>query len=225
MNNLFITGTDTDVGKTVSTLAILQALNNQGIKAVGYKPIADQCIDTPEGKRNKDALLIHRVSQDLVSYDEVNPVRLGDNYSHENSIDFTKINKGLDHLHEHSDMVVIEGNGGWRYLLDDNTFYADWLKKQSVGVILVVGIQHGCVNHELLTAEAIRADGLPLVGWLANRINPGLAHYAQIIQRMQQHINAPLLGEIPYLLRPEEKELGHYLDGEKLQEFVSVPVL
>jgi dethiobiotin synthetase len=74
-----------------------------------------------------------------------------------------------------------------------------------------------------LTAEAIRADGLPLVGWLANRINPGLAHYAQIIQRMQQHINAPLLGEIPYLLRPEEKELGHYLDGEKLQEFVSVP--
>lgn len=128
MNNLFITGTDTDVGKTVSTLAILQALNNQGIKAVGYKPIADQCIDTPEGKRNKDALLIHRVSQDLVSYDEVNPVRLGDNYSHENSIDFTKINKGLDHLHEHSDMVVIEGNGGWRYLLDDNTFYADWLK-------------------------------------------------------------------------------------------------
>ncbi|MEQ4675183.1 dethiobiotin synthase [Providencia vermicola] len=223
MINLFITGTDTDVGKTVSTLAILQALNGQGIKAVGYKPIADQCIDTPEGTRNKDALLIHSVSKDLVSYDEVNPVRITDNYSHENSIDFSKIKQGLEHLHEQCDMVVIEGNGGWRYLLDDNTFYADWLKGQSVGVILVVGIQHGCVNHALLTADAIRADGLPLIGWMANRINPGLAHYAQIIDRLQHHIKAPLIGEIPYLLRPEERDLGHYLHIEKLQEFITVP--
>lgn len=223
MINLFITGTDTDVGKTVSTLAILQALNSQGIKAVGYKPIADQCIDTPEGIRNKDALLIHSVSKDLVSYDDVNPVRITDNYSHENSIDFNKIKQGLDHLNHQCDMVVIEGNGGWRYLLDDNTFYADWLKGQPVGVILVVGIQHGCVNHALLTADAIRADGLPLIGWMANRINPGLAHYAQIIDRLQHHINAPLIGEIPYLLRPEERELGHYLDTEKLQQFISIP--
>ncbi|EPL9568269.1 dethiobiotin synthase [Providencia rettgeri] len=223
MINLFITGTDTDVGKTVSTLAILQALNGQGIKAVGYKPIADQCIDTPEGVRNKDALLIHSVSKDLVSYDEVNPVRITDNYSHENSIDFSKIKQGLEHLHNQCDMVVIEGNGGWRYLLDDNTFYADWLKGQSVGVILVVGIQHGCVNHALLTADAIRADGLPLIGWMANRINPGLAHYAQIIDRLQHHIKAPLIGEIPYLLRPEERDLGHYLHIEKLQEFITVP--
>ncbi|EPL6456935.1 MULTISPECIES: dethiobiotin synthase [Providencia] len=223
MINLFITGTDTDVGKTVSTLAILQALNGQGIKAVGYKPIADQCIDTPEGVRNKDALLIHSVSKDLVSYDEVNPIRITDNYSHENSIDFSKIKQGLEHLNDQCDMVVIEGNGGWRYLLDDNTFYADWLKGQSVGVILVVGIQHGCVNHALLTADAIRADGLPLIGWMANRINPGLAHYAQIIDRLQHHIKAPLIGEIPYLLRPEERDLGHYLHIEKLQEFITVP--
>ncbi|WP_369311108.1 dethiobiotin synthase [Providencia rettgeri] len=223
MTNLFITGTDTDVGKTVSTLAILQALNGQGIKAVGYKPIADQCIDTPEGVRNKDALLIHSVSKDFVSYDEVNPVRITDNYSHENSIDFSKIKQGLDHLHEQCDMVVIEGNGGWRYLLDDNTFYTDWLKGQTVGVILVVGIQHGCVNHALLTADAIRADGLPLIGWMANRINPGLAHYAQIIDRLQHHIKAPLIGEIPYLLRPEERDLGHYLHIEKLLDFINVP--
>ncbi|MBP6121496.1 MULTISPECIES: dethiobiotin synthase [Providencia] len=223
MMNLFVTGTDTDVGKTVSTLAILQALNTQGIKAVGYKPIADQCIDTPEGVRNKDALLIQSVSRNLVSYDEVNPIRITDNYSHKNSIDFDKIKQGLTHLNEQCDVVVIEGNGGWRYLLDDNTFYADWLKGQSVGVILVVGIQHGCVNHALLTADAIRADGLTIAGWIANRINPGLAHYAQIIERLQHHIKSPLLGEIPYLLRPEERDLGHYLDTEKLQEFICIP--
>ncbi len=218
--NLFITGTDTDVGKTVSTLAILQALNSQGIKAVGYKPIADQCIDTPEGMRNKDALLIHGISQEVVSYDDINPIKIKDNYNHENRIDFSKIKLGLENLNSQCDTVVIEGNGGWRYLLDDNTFYTDWLKGQKVGVILVVGIQHGCVNHTLLTAEAIRADGLPLVGWIANRINPGLAHYAQIISRLQKHLKAPLLGEIPYLLRPEEKELCQYLDKDKLKEFM-----
>lgn len=220
MNNLFITGTDTDVGKTVSTLAILQALNSQGIKAVGYKPIADKCIDTPEGMRNKDALLIHGASQQLVSYDDVNPIKIKDNYNQENLIDFNKVKQGLDNLNSQCDTVVIEGNGGWRYLLDDNTFYTDWLKDQKVGVILVVGIQHGCVNHTLLTADAIRADGLPLVGWIANRINPGLGHYAQIINRLQQHIQAPLLGEIPYLLRPEEKELSQYLNQNKLKEFM-----
>ncbi|WP_458309727.1 dethiobiotin synthase [Providencia sp. CRPN17576] len=220
MMNLFITRTDTDVGKTVSTLAILQALNSQGIKAVGYKPIADQCIDTPEGMRNKDALLIHGISQEVVSYDDINPIKIKDNYNHENRIDFSKIKLGLENLNSQCDTVVIEGNGGWRYLLDDNTFYTDWLKGQKVGVILVVGIQHGCVNHTLLTAEAIRADGLPLVGWIANRINPGLAHYAQIISRLQKHLKAPLLGEIPYLLRPEEKELCQYLDKDKLKEFM-----
>ncbi|WP_323159416.1 ATP-dependent dethiobiotin synthetase BioD, partial [Pseudomonas marginalis] len=88
---------------------------------------------------------------------------------------------GLDHLNKQSDTVIIEGNGGWRYLLNNNTFYSDWVKQQKLGVILVVGIQHGCVNHSLLTAEAIKQDGLPLIGWIANRINPGLAHYAQII--------------------------------------------
>ncbi|MEX6314054.1 dethiobiotin synthase [Providencia manganoxydans] len=216
MMNLFVTGTDTDVGKTVSTLAILQALNSQGIKAVGYKPIADKCIDTPEGMRNKDALLIHGASQQLVSYDDAKK----DNYNQENLIDFNKVKQGLDNLNSQCDTVVIEGNGGWRYLLDDNTFYTDWLKDQKVGVILVVGIQHGCVNHTLLTADAIRADGLPLVGWIANRINPGLGHYAQIINRLQQHIQAPLLGEIPYLLRPEEKELCQYLNQNKLKEFM-----
>ncbi|WP_336193191.1 dethiobiotin synthase [Providencia stuartii] len=220
MMNLFVTGTDTDVGKTVSTLAILQALNSQGIKAVGYKPIADKCIDTPEGMRNKDALLIHGASQQLVSYDDVNPIKIKDNYNQENLIDFNKVKQGLDNLNSQCDTVVIEGNGGWRYLLDDNTFYTDWLKDQKVGVILVVGIQHGCVNHTLLTADAIRADSLPLVGWIANRINPGLGHYAQIINRLQQHIQAPLLGEIPYLLRPEEKELSQYLNQNKLKEFM-----
>lgn len=220
MMNLFVTGTDTDVGKTVSTLAILQALNGQGIKAVGYKPIADKCIDTPEGMRNKDALLIHGASQQLVSYDDVNPIKIKDNYSQENCIDFNKIKQGLENLNSQCDTVVIEGNGRWRYLLDDNTFYTDWLKGQKVGVILVVGIQHGCVNHTLLTADAIRADGLPLIGWIANRINPGLAHYAQIINRLQKHLKAPLLGEIPYLLRPEEKTLCHYLDQDKIKAFM-----
>lgn len=220
VTNLFVTGTDTDVGKTVATLAILQLLNTTGTKAVGYKPIADNCIDTTEGLRNKDALLIHKASQLNVSYEEINPIQLGNNYESDTQVNFDKIQHGLDHLNKQSDTVIIEGNGGWRYLLNNNTFYSDWVKQQKLGVILVVGIQHGCVNHSLLTAEAIKQDGLPLIGWIANRINPGLAHYAQIINRLQQHLEAPLIGEIPYLLRPEEKELAQYLDANALQSYI-----
>ena len=222
VTNLFVTGIDTDVGKTVSTLAILQTLNANGIRAVGYKPIADKCIDTTDGLRNKDALLIHQASSLDLSYDDVNPVQLTNSYGSETHIDFTKIEQGLAQLNQKADAVIIEGNGGWRYLLDDKLFYADWVKKQKLGVILVVGIQHGCVNHSILTAEAIKNDGLPLVGWIANRINPGLAHYAEIIARLKLHLNAPLLGEIPYLLRPEEKNLSQYLNGELMKNFSKV---
>lgn len=78
-------------------------------------------------------------------------------------------------------------------------------------VVLVVGIKEGCINHALLTAQSIEQSGLPLLGWIANRINPGLAHYAEIIAMLSEKIEAPLLGQIPYVHKPEEQELGHYI--------------
>lgn len=221
LTRFFVTGTDTNVGKTVVTRALLQSLNRGGSTAVGFKPIATELHETADGERNHDAMIIHNSSPVEVRYDEINPILLDNCYVSENEIDFNKISNELDNLSKKAECVVIEGNGGWRYLLDDNTFYSDWVVKEQIPVVLVVGIQPGCVNHSILTAQSIINDGLKLVGWVANRINPGLPYYAKIVERLSQHIPAPLIGEILYLLRPEERDLSCYLDLSQLD--IAVP--
>ncbi|PHM68056.1 ATP-dependent dethiobiotin synthetase BioD [Xenorhabdus sp. KJ12.1] len=179
LTRLFVTGTDTNIGKTVVTRALLQLFNHEKEIAVGYEPI------TGEGT----------------------------------SVDFAQMTDCLNKLSHKADRVIVDGNGGWRALLQDNSFYSDWVVKEKLPVILVVGIQAGCVNHAILTAQSIISDGVPLLGWIANRINPGLAHYAEVLERLRCHIPAPQLGEIPYLLRPEERELPHYLDSTVISTF------
>ncbi|WP_434524791.1 dethiobiotin synthase [Photorhabdus asymbiotica] len=212
LTRLFVTGTDTDIGKTVVTRALLQVFNRDGATAVGYKPIATEGYETEEGMRNRDAVVMQKSSPVQLRYEEINPVIWKNSYCEGNEIDFELMKKGLNNLSNTADRVIIEGNGGWRVLLNDETFYFDWVIREKIPVILVVGIQPGCVNHAILTAQAIINDGLPLVGWIANRINPGLSHYIKVLERLRRHINAPQLGEIPYILRPEEKDLSCYLD-------------
>ncbi|NRN26801.1 dethiobiotin synthase [Photorhabdus heterorhabditis] len=212
LTRLFVTGTDTNIGKTVVTRALLQVFNRDGATAVGYKPIATEGYETEEGMRNRDAVVLQKSSPVQLKYEEINPVIWKNSYCEENQIDFEQMKKGLSNLNNKADRVIIEGNGGWRVLLNDETFYFDWVIREKIPVILVVGIQPGCINHSILTAQAIINDGLQLVGWVANRINPGLSYYAKVLDRLRRHINAPQLGEIPYLLRPEEKDLSSYLD-------------
>jgi len=128
------------------------------------------------------------------------------------------MSRGLQHLATKADTVVVEGSGGWRVLMNDLRSYSEWVVQEQLPVILVVGIKLGCVSHALLTAQSILNDGLPLLGWVANRINPGLAHYAETIDALQQRIPAPLLGEIPYLPRAEQRELAQYLDISGLMD-------
>ncbi|CDG21362.1 putative dethiobiotin synthetase 2 [Xenorhabdus poinarii G6] len=218
LTRLFVTGTDTNIGKTVVTRALLQVFNREGTTAVGYKPIATEKQETQEGIRNRDALVIHQSSSVQVNYEEINPVIWESNYEVGNRADFTQMTKGLRNLGHKADRVIIEGNGGWRMLLEDETFYSDWVIQEKLPVILVVGIQSGCVNHAILSAQSIINDGATLIGWVANRINPGLAHYAKILDRLRCHIPAPQLGEIPYLLRPEERDLSCYLDLSAISE-------
>ncbi|MER2891275.1 ATP-dependent dethiobiotin synthetase BioD, partial [Escherichia coli] len=96
-------------------------------------------------------------------------------------INYPLLSDGLANLSEKVDHVVVEGTGGWRSLMNDLRPLSEWVVQEQLPVVMVVGIQEGCINHALLTAQAIANDGLPLVGWVANRINPGLAHYAEII--------------------------------------------
>ncbi|WP_445374694.1 dethiobiotin synthase [Photorhabdus tasmaniensis] len=212
LTRLFVTGTDTNIGKTVVTRALLQAFNRDGATAVGYKPIATGGYETEEGMRHRDGLILQKSSPVQFKYEEINPVIWKSSYCEANQVDFEQMKQGLNNLSNKADCVIIEGNDGWRVLLNDETFYFDWVIQEKIPVILVVGIQPGCVNHSILTAQAIINDGLQLIGWIANRINPGISHYAKIMDRLRCHINAPQLGEIPYILRPEEKDLSCYLN-------------
>ncbi|GAL59591.1 dethiobiotin synthase [Pseudescherichia vulneris] len=215
LKRFFITGTDTAVGKTVVSRALLQALAASGRSVAGYKPVAKGSKETPEGLRNKDALVLQSVSTLALPYEAVNPIALSEEESsvaHSCPINYGLLSKGLAHLTERVDHVVVEGTGGWRGLMNDLRPLSDWVVQEQLPVIMVVGIQEGCINHALLTAQAIASDGLPLIGWVANRINPGLAHYAEIINVLGKKIPAPMIGELPYLPRAEQRELAHYID-------------
>nr|WP_318381814.1 dethiobiotin synthase [uncultured Enterobacter sp.] len=215
LKRFFITGTDTAVGKTVVSRALLQALAASGRSVAGYKPVAKGSKETPEGLRNKDALVLQSVSTIELPYQAVNPIALSEDESsvaHSCPISYSLLTNGLARLSDRVDHVVVEGTGGWRSLMNDLRPLSEWVVQEQLPVVMVVGIQEGCINHALLTAQAIANDGLPLMGWVANRINPGLAHYAEIINVLSRKIPAPLIGELPYLPRAESRELAQYID-------------
>ncbi|WP_342755359.1 dethiobiotin synthase [Pantoea sp. MBD-2R] len=215
LKRIFVTGTDTEVGKTVVTRALLQKLAEGGKRVAGYKPIAKGSQQTEQGPRNKDALILQASSSVILPYESVNPLTLLDDEistSRDMVVDYARLSEGLQSLSVQADHVVVEGTGGWLSLMNDLRPLSEWAVEERLPVIMVVGIKLGCISHALLTAQAVINDGLPLLGWVANRINPGLAHYAEIIEVLSSKIPAPLLGELPYLPKPERRELAGYLD-------------
>ncbi|MDV6250709.1 dethiobiotin synthase [Vibrio sp. EA2] len=219
----FIAGTDTDVGKTVASKAILQALAAKGLNTIGYKPVAAGSEKTEQGWRNSDALHLQKAATLEVAYDDINPYALELPTSphiaakHENTeIKYEVLSEKLAHHKEQADIVLVEGAGGWRVPVSDTDNLSTWVQQEQLPVVLVVGIKLGCLSHALLTAEVIRADGLNLVGWVANRINPGTEHYADIIAMLEDRLEAPKLGEIPYVPSAKRKELGKFINIDPL---------
>ena len=215
LTHFFVTGTDARVGKTIVTRALLQALAAQGHCALGYKPIATGSQELAEGIRNKDAAILQNSSSISYPYEKITPLALLDEDIYASDVPdnvFEIMTSGLKFMRQGSDIVVVEGCDGWRTLITPDRFYSDWVRLENIPVILVVGIQEGCVSHALLSAQAINTDGLSLAGWVANRINPCLAHYQQTIDAISHNISAPLLGEIPYLPRAESRDMAKYID-------------
>ncbi|MCX9530469.1 dethiobiotin synthase [Vibrio cholerae] len=224
-NAIFIAGTDTDVGKTVASKAILQALATHNIATIGYKPVAAGSDKTEFGYRNSDALHLMKAATVNMPYEDVNPYALVLPTSphiaakHENvTIDYALLSNKLSKHKQNAELVVVEGAGGWRVPTSDSDCLSTWVKQERLPVILVVGIKLGCLSHAILTAEAIRADGLELVGWIANRINPGTEHYAEIIEHLEGRLGAPKLGEIPYMPKAKRQELGKFIQLDHLLE-------
>lgn len=206
-----ITGTDTGVGKTLFSCALLHALAEAGLSTAAIKPVAAGAASTPDGLRNDDALQLQAASTLQLSYDEVNPICLepalaphiaakqaGRRLSVERISGFCQ---GI--LMQRADVTVVEGVGGWRVPLNDRETFADVAKQLKIRVILVVGMRLGCLNHALLTAEAIIRDGLTLAGWVANTIDPAMPARSENVETLrQQLLMAPLLADIPFLSHP-----------------------
>ncbi|WP_313682496.1 dethiobiotin synthase [Pantoea sp.] len=219
MKRWFITGTDTEVGKTVASGALLQAASAAGLTTAGYKPVASGCEVTAEGIRNSDALALQRYSSLALRYEQVNPLAFIEPTSPHivsaeegRPIEFTQLSAGLRQLEQQAEWVLVEGAGGWFTPLSATQTYADWVIAEQLPVILVVGIKLGCINHAMLTAAAVRASGLSLAGWIANDIQPPGKRHHEYLATLRQRIDAPCLGEIPYLTDDaQQAECGRFL--------------
>jgi dethiobiotin synthetase len=202
----FITGTDTDVGKTFVTVLLLRALKQKGLKTLALKPVAAGC-QFDEGEwRNDDALQLQQAMTQTLSYQQVNPIALqsaiaphlaAQQEGRRLSVDrISGLIRGA--LMTPSDIVLVEGAGGWLVPLNERETLAQVVQNLALPVILVVGVRLGCLNHALLSAKAIQDAGLPLAGWVANCVDPNALMADENIETLKAMIRAPCLGVIPY---------------------------
>ena len=206
---LFVAGTDTGIGKTHAACTLLHALRAAGHVACGMKPVASGCVETPEGLHNEDALALLAAGSAPLPYARVNPVALREPLSphlaaaHEGIIiTLPPLRAAFDVLCARHDAVVVEGVGGWRVPLAPGLFASDIPRQWALPVILVVGLRLGCLNHALLSAEAIHADGCRLAGWIANRIDPAMAAVEENLATLRAQLAAPCLGVLPHGVAP-----------------------
>ncbi len=215
MNGLFITGTDTNCGKTEVTLGLMQLLQNQGKIVLGMKPVASGATPTAEGLRNEDAVRIQAQNSIQLPYAEINP------YAYEppiaphlaavqagETIDLNVISSHFMSLQAQADYVIVEGIGGWRVPFNKQQSAADFTCMLKMPVILVVGLKLGCINHALLSAESILASGTQLIGWVANEVEPDMPARDENIATLQAAIAAPCLGAIPHMALPSVETIA-----------------
>ncbi|MFA6229114.1 MAG: dethiobiotin synthase [Rhodanobacter sp.] len=202
---VFITGTDTGIGKTHAACTLLHALRAAGYHAGGMKPVASGCVATAEGLRNDDALALQAASSAPSPYAWVNPVALSEPLSPHLAaaqagvtISLPPLRAAFEQLGARYQWVVVEGVGGWMVPLAPGLLAADLARQWQLPVILVVGLRLGCINHALLSARAIIADGCPLLGWIGNHIDPAMLAVDENIATLRELLPAPCLGLLPH---------------------------
>ncbi|MGQ8366706.1 dethiobiotin synthase [Glaciecola sp. 1036] len=216
MKKIFVTGTDTEVGKTLVSELMLQALQAKYKKVLGFKPIAAGCQQTTYGLRNDDAVKLQQASSVEVEYKTVNPFAFEPPVAPHIAAKLADTRLDLNMLQDayediaclNPDLLLIEGAGGWRLPInDDNEFLSDLVIQNQIPVVLVVGMRLGCLNHALLTYQAIMRDNLQCVGWIANQCVEPMPYYKENLHSLQKMIKAPLLAEVHFskapILNPE----------------------
>ena len=206
-NAYFVAGTDTGVGKTWVSCRLLEAAGQLGKAALGLKPVAAGAELEFEGSmENEDAVALKKASTISIGIRELNPVCLPAPLSPHIAakwagakLDVTYVKNALaPGLSKSADLCLIEGAGGWRVPINDTETMADLAVALKLPVILVIGLRLGCLNHALLTAEAIKRDGLKLFGWVANELSINMTAVEENVATLKRQMPAPMLARVPY---------------------------
>ena len=218
-NGLFITGTDTGVGKTLVACALLHAFAALGKRVIGMKPVAAGAQLNNGVWINDDVAQLIAASNVSAPRDAVNPYcfepPIAPHIAAEIQNKIIKNNilcESYRRLSALADIVIVEGAGGFCVPFNDQESSADLARELALPVVLVVGMRLGCLNHALLTAEAITARGLRLAGWVANEIDPTMSHQQGNIDALRSRLSAPLLGRVPYIAQASAEVAAQYLD-------------
>lgn len=220
---IFVTGTDTGVGKTLVSLGIMAALQARGLRVAGMKPVASGCEHAAEGLRNEDALSLQRQSSVVLPYELINPYAFEPPIAphiaaeHEQvHIDFAHIHACYNGIASEVDVVIVEGVGGWLVPLGKDGSVADLAKFLSLPVVNVVGVRLGCINHALLAHAAIARSGLELLGWVANQVEDEIDVLDEVIAGIASRSSAPLLGSNPFNPLARAMDVAKVLDVSPL---------
>ena len=219
IHSIHVTGTDTGIGKSVASAALLHALRAHGLRAVGMKPVASGCERTPAGWHNEDALLLQAASDPRPEYADVNPYAFPNPLAPELAaadagvtLTLAPILAAHARLLALADTVVVEGVGGWAAPLSTTLDQSDLVHALELPVVLVVGLRLGCINHARLSARAIAADGARLIGWIANDIDPAMDRADDNFTLLQARLPVPCWGRLPFSAPPDPQALSSRLD-------------
>ncbi len=221
----FVTGTDTEVGKTTIAAGLLHAARRAGLSTAAAKPVASGCEMTAGGLRNSDALALLAECTLPMRYEQVNPFAFEPAIAPHLAAHEAGVELSAERLAEpvrrmlalQADFSLVEGAGGWRVPLAGRENLSDLALLLGLPVILVVGVRLGCINHALLSAEAIERDGLRLAGWVANIVDPATSRLDENLATLGERLVAPCLGRVPRLPVANAAEVACLLDLERLR--------
>lgn len=223
MRGVFVTGTDTDCGKTLVASLLIRSLRERGVQVAGFKPVAAGAVLRDGFLQNDDALTLAEASGLDLPYAQVNPYCFAAPVSPHlaaadvgETIDLRRVRRVRDQLAAAADYLVVEGAGGWRVPLGPGLDMQDLAIALGFPVILVVGMRLGCLNHARLSVQAIRSSGLPLAGWVGSRIDPQMSRFDENVSTLKQCLGAPCLGVVPYVADGVVRPLRRVLDTSSL---------
>jgi dethiobiotin synthetase len=230
LRGIFVTGTDTGVGKTLVAAGLLRVLAGHGLRTVGLKPVASGGTVTPQGLRNPDAEALAAESTVALPYDLTNPHCFEPAIAPHLAAADTGVCVSVDDLAawyaratSGVEVAVVEGAGGWRVPLHPDGFLSDFAERLGLDVVLVVGLRLGCLNHARLTAEAIERSGrCRLAGWVGNHVDPGYARVDDNVTSLERLLGSPPLAIIPTLDPPSAEAASRHLANARTRSALGV---